>query len=114
MRKPIARYYQAGPQGGVYYVASSGARVYVDRSTPLGQRSSGSRLVSINPGDKDYGERSSQPAESDAGGFDVLLSLAVLAFVTSFPLGALFGHPFWLLKMPFQLINALLWAGINS
>ena len=114
MRKPIARYYQAGPQGGVYYVASSGARVYVDRSTPLGQRSSGSRLVSINPGDKDYGERSSQPVESDAGGFDVLLSLAVLAFVTSFPLGALFGHPLWLLKMPFQLLNALLWAGINS
>ena len=65
MRKPIARYYQAGPQGGVYYVASSGARVYVDRSTPLGQRSSGSRLVSINPGDKDYGERSSQDAPAN-------------------------------------------------
>ena len=114
MRKPIARNYKAGPQGGVYYVASSGARVYVDRSTPLGQRSSGSRLLSINPSDKDYGQRSSQPVESDAGGFDVLLSLAVLAFVTSFPLGAVFGHPFWLMKMPFQLLNTLLWAGINS
>jgi len=51
-----------GPKGGVYYVARSGARVYVDRSS-LPNRVS--RLVSINPGDKDYGERSSQDAPAN-------------------------------------------------
>ena len=118
--------YKVGPRGGVYTVDFDGTRHYLDREQArryiaelTAKRSSAgtatkSRLVSINPGDKDYGQRSSQSVESDAGGFDVLLSLAVLALVTSLPLGALFGHPFWLLKMPFQLLNALLWASINS
>ena len=56
--RPLKR----GPKGGVYYVARSGARVYVDRSS-LPNRVS--RLVSINPGDKDYGERSSQDAPAN-------------------------------------------------
>ena len=51
-----------GPRGGVFYVAGSGTRVYVDRSS-LPNRVS--RLVSINPGDKDYGERSSQDAPAN-------------------------------------------------
>ena len=71
--RPLKR----GPKGGVYYVARSGARVYVDRSS-LPNRVS--RLVSINPGDKDYaklvsqwkalasmgGHASLQPAEASA------------------------------------------------
>ena len=111
MRRPISRFYEEGPQGGVYYVASSGARVYVDRSAPLGYRSSGSRLLSINPGDKDYGQRPSQTVASEASDFGGTV-FCFCFFSVLF--GLLFGHPFWLLKLPFQILNYLLWAGIHS
>ena len=69
--------YKVGPRGGVYTVDFDGTRHYLDREQArryiaeltAGRSSAGtatkSRLVSINPGDKDYGERSSQSIASE-------------------------------------------------
>ena len=75
-----------GPRGGVYYVARSGARVYVERSAytsgNFGPNSARSRLLSVNPGDKEHkGYGSGAPGSGGGSGalvFGAVFALAVL------------------------------------
>jgi len=111
--------YKVGPRGGVYTVDFDGTRHYLDREQArryiaelTAGRSSGgtatkSRLVSINPGDKDYGQRSSPVVSDEVSTASLLLTGGIFFSVLSIFVGCFFAHPFWLLGLTFQLLKVL-------
>jgi hypothetical protein len=111
--------YRVGPRGGVYTVDFDGTRHYLDREQArryiaelTAKRSSAgtatkSRLVSINPGDKDYGERSSPVVSDEVSTASLWLTGGIFFSVLSIFVGCFFEHPFWLLGLTFQLLKVL-------
>ena len=96
--------FRVGPRGGVYTVDSIGRREYLDRAQArayIEKLTSRSRLASVNPGDKDC-RRSSGSRDDSLGA----LGSVIFAVGASVICGAPFGHPFWLLRLPLQLLMA--------
>jgi len=96
--------FRVGPRGGVYTVDSIGRREYLDRAQArayIAELRNRSSLISVNPGDNDH-KRSSGSSDDPIGA----LGSVIFAVGASVICGAAFGHPFWLLRLPFQFLMA--------